>query len=378
MAMQMGLHRNIRDLPTVSRLQAETTARLWATVVELCLASSLESGAPLQTAFGDVDVQAPSDINDSELVEGPSFDTPSAAGDRTTDTSIQLLLLKSRKLRIQALKIINGVGPQTPYEKVVEIGNQFRHACAESSAFFSAHFPELGPRETQVFHRKYIDMYLRRHILLLHRPFMLASKKDPHFYLSRKMCLESCMIMAAYTDDMGLPTKMPDDFACLMVEGSGHLRGGLSLDVIITLAYELNTQLQEEESAPGSQSHSYDPARDLARAAREPILRRLEHIREQLSQTIALGSPSLKRLFMVTGSLAQIRTLEAGGDVKIAFYSAVKDAIQRCTDLLRAYLATQQSQDGESHNVAESFPDKYDFSLDDLVSPMLSRFDVNP
>lgn len=367
MAMQMGLHLNTRNLQRLSRSQAETMARLWSTVVELYLSSCFDSGTPLQTTFEDFDAQDPSDINDSEMIGAATYEVPSALGDRMTDTSIHLLLSKSRKLRIQVLKVVNGVGSQTPYEDVLALGNQVRNACTEASTFFSTQFLHVGTNE--IFHRKYIDMYLRRHLLLLHRPFMLASQNDPRFHLSRKMCLESCMIMASHTDELGLPSKALDEFSSLLIHGSGYLRGGLSLDAIMTLIYELNTQQQEDGSVQGPDS--YNPARELASAAREPIVRRLEHIREQLSQIITLGSSSLKRFIVISAALAQIRALETSGDVKAAFYTAVREAMQRCTKLLQAYLAREPDQAANSVDIVASLPDEYGFNLDDLVSPAI-------
>lgn len=364
MAMQMGLHLNTRKLQTLSRSQDETMARLWSTVVELYLASCFESGTPIQTTFEDFEAQCPSDINDSEMIGESTCEVPNALCDRITDTSIHLLLSRSRKLRIQILKVVNSVGPQTPHEDVVVLGNQVRNACTDASTFFSTHFSHLGT--DGIFHRKYIDTYLRRHILLLHRPFMLASQNDPRFYLSRKMCLESCMIMASYTDELRLPLKALDEFSSLLVQGSGYLRGGLSLDVIMTLVYELNAQHREDGSVQGQ--NSYNPVRDVASAARKPIVRRLEHIREQLSQIIALGKPSLKRFVMISAALAQIKALEAGGDVKAAFYAAVKEAMQRCTKSLQEYLARQPDQAANTEHAAASLYEEYAFNLDDLVS----------
>lgn len=196
---------------------------------------------------------------------------------------------------------------------------------------------------------------------------MLAAQKDAHFYLSRKMCLESCMIMASSTDEIDLPSKPLDHFSSLMAQGSGYLRGGLTLDVSMTLAYELNAQYQEDGSVRGP--GSYDPARELASAAREPVMRRLEHIREVHAQIIALGNPSLKRFFMVSAALAQIKTLEAGGDVKAAFYAAVKEAMVRCTKSLEVYLAGQPSGQAVDPETEEpSFLEEYDFDLNGLVS----------
>lgn len=342
-------------------------ARLWSTVVELYLASCFESGTPFPTTFEEFDARYPSDMNDSELIGEAACEASNTLGDRITDTSIHLLLCKSRKLRIQVLRVVNGVGSQTPYEDVVALGNKVRNACTDASTFFSTHFSYLGSDE--MFHRKYLDMYLRRYILLLHRPFMLASQNDPRFYLSRKMCLESCMITASYVDELRLPSKALDEFSSLLIQGSGHLRGGLSLDVIMTLVYELNAQHREDGST--QRQNVYNPVRELANAAREPIVRRLEHIREQLSQIIALGNPSLKRFVLISAALAQIKALEVGGDVKAAFYAAVKESMQRCTKSLQAYLARQPDRAAITVKARASVPEEYDSNLDDLVSSIL-------
>lgn len=372
MALQMGLHRNSGIFPTLSRLQAECMARLWATTTEISLASYLESGAPILEAYEDFDALKPSNIDDSELKETPGSAVPSTSDNRTTDTSIQLLLLKSQKLRVQALKIINGARLSTSYETVVDLANQLRMACTEVTIFFQDRSAALGHKTS--FHKKYIDMYLRKHILLLHRPFMLEAQKNPRYYLSRKMCLESCMIMASYTDELHLPSIVADDFLNLMARGSGFLRGGLSLNVIMTLAFELNIQLQEDGPTNNVEPTSYDPARELARAAREPIIRRLEHIRNQLFQIIDLGNPSLKRFLMISSFLGQFKALETGGNAKVAFYNAFTDSAQKCMGSLQAYLEKHTPRMAAASSVTSSFPDDFDFDFSAVVSLPLSLF----
>lgn len=365
MAMQMGLHRDIWTFTTLSRVQIEPMARLWMTIVELSLASCLESGIPFSAVLGDFHAQEPPDINNnSGLSDGNVIDEIPALGDLETDSSIQQLLSKSQKLRIQALQIVSGIGPPTSYETVVSLSTQIRSACTELSLFFSARSSEW--KFAHAFHSKYIDTYLRKHILLLHRPFMLAAQQDPRFYLSRKICLESCMIMASYNDAMDSPSKKLDDFSNLMIRGSGYLRGGLSPDVIVTLAYELNAQLQEGGGAQGP--HSYDPAHELARAAWQPIKHRLAHIQKQVSQIIALGKSSLKTFIMVSAVLAQLETVEGGGgNAKTAFYGAIMEAIRGCTESLKTYLASQPAQATHLNAEAQSWPKDHDSSLSGLL-----------
>lgn len=367
MAMQMGLHRAPQNFPNLSHCQAEIRSRLWATVVELYLSSLLNHSTPLTIDFEAIDAKTPYNLNDSDLTDDPVPMEPQVPGNKATATSIQLLLLKSQKLRVRAIQVLSDVRMQASYETVVDLANQLRAACTEVAAFFQAHSSYYGP-ETASFHRKYIDTYLRRHILLLHRPFMLQAQKDPRFYLSRKMCLESCTIMASYTDAVDFPCDKLDDFSALMVHGSGHFRGGLSLDVIVTLALELITQLQEDDPSPAPKQAAYDPARELARAAREPIIRRLEHIQDQLYQVIALGNPSLKRYGIISALLGYIKALESGRNTKTAIYEAVKVCLKNCLGILRLNLSTYQSLAQEPIDEAPALSDDFGFGFDTLVS----------
>lgn len=174
--------------------------------------------------------------------------------------------------------------------------------------------------------------------------------------------------MASYTGDLNLPLAEPDDFSSLMVHGSGHSRGGLGLDVIVALAFELITQIQEDGPGRAPGQPSYDPARELARAAREPIVRRLEHIREQLFQIIALGKPSLKRYGIISVLLAHIKALEAGGNAKAALHEAIKEHMEKCLNLLRDYLAAHTSQAQEPADKMSVLFDGPEFDFDKLVS----------
>lgn len=47
MAMQMGFHRDPASLPKIGILQGEMRRRLWATIIELNIQSSINSGMPL-------------------------------------------------------------------------------------------------------------------------------------------------------------------------------------------------------------------------------------------------------------------------------------------------------------------------------------------
>ncbi|GFF57403.1 activator of stress genes 1 [Aspergillus udagawae] len=247
MAMAIGLHRSPDLFPALSVYQSEMRARLWATVLELTLLSSLDAAMPLPFSLQDVDRTAPSNSNDEQFdTEAETPPTPQS-NQHFTDSSIQILLLKSLQVRVEAVQLVsNQHGRELSYETALRLGNELRSACRDIAALFytsqkqSRHEGRsLGMTD---FHLRFLDTYLRRHILFLHRPFMIQARKDPRFYLSRKVCLESCIVVASYADHLNLPSDTLDDTSHLAIVGRGSFKGALSLDVITSLGLEIVTQ----------------------------------------------------------------------------------------------------------------------------------------
>ena len=97
--MQMGLHRDPGYLPKMSVLCVELRRRLWATIIEMVVQSSLDSGMPALLSFNDFDTLPPSNIDDNELDETTEVIPRSKDRAIFTQTSLQVLLLQSLRLR---------------------------------------------------------------------------------------------------------------------------------------------------------------------------------------------------------------------------------------------------------------------------------------
>ena len=97
--MQMGLHRDPEHLPKMSILSVELRRRLWATIMEMVIQSSLESGLPPLISFGDFDTKPPLNINDNEIDESTQMPPASHERAMATQTSPQLALLQSLRIR---------------------------------------------------------------------------------------------------------------------------------------------------------------------------------------------------------------------------------------------------------------------------------------
>jgi hypothetical protein len=63
-AMQMGLHRDPKHLPAMSLLQAELRRRLWVTILDLVVQSSLDSWMPPRISLDEFDTDPHYNIHD--------------------------------------------------------------------------------------------------------------------------------------------------------------------------------------------------------------------------------------------------------------------------------------------------------------------------
>ncbi|RYO83949.1 hypothetical protein DL766_000990 [Monosporascus sp. MC13-8B] len=141
----------------MSPFDAEIRRRLWATIVELLLQSSLDSGSPLLLSSEDFNCKPPANLNDSQLVSGSTIDPVPKADDTFTDTSLQITL---RRPAVSA------------------------------------------------FQRLLCDMVLQLYFLVLHLPYMHPAMAKPLLHFSRDVCLETALGIS-YTALM--PSLMNDD-----------------------------------------------------------------------------------------------------------------------------------------------------------------------
>ncbi|KAF4984652.1 hypothetical protein FZEAL_228 [Fusarium zealandicum] len=345
-AATMGLHRDPKLFPGLSLFQKEFRARLWTTVLELSVQSCLDLGLPLNLSEADYDASSPSNFNDSDLESG-SQKAPDPS--YPTDSSLQLLLAQSLPLRIEVVRLLNDFRHEQAYEKAVAIGTQLRAACRDVAAFFhsiKSRDNNSGDRSTlkaTEFHRKFMDIQLRRFIMFLHRDFMLQARSDSRFYLSRKACVEAALVIASSNKDadLSLPIQHWDEFSRLCLVGRGLFKGALSFDAMLILALEVITQVQDESVS----HHEADVLDEMAKATRAPLIKVLEAVRDQLSHIITLGNTSLKRLLFANAHLAQIHALEAGQPAKQAIYEAITKTLRDSVVVLREIQAAVTPQE---------------------------------
>ncbi|RSL58413.1 hypothetical protein CEP54_007839 [Fusarium duplospermum] len=286
-AMQVGLHRDPKHLPPMSLLQAELRRRLWATILEMAVQSSLDTAMPPRISFDEFDTEMPSNINDDELDE---TSTTIQSHPRTTYTqmSMQLILLDSLPTRLRILQLLSGLHSELSYVDALALSTKVSDACRAYNRFLKD-----NEHSTSLFHRNLLEYLVRRFMIPLHCPFASQAHVNPLFHYSLKVSLET---------SMAIISPEPDDrFARLISINSGLVREGLRY-AFTTITFEL-IQQTESQWVDGTLGRSSQHRDSLKQVVREMMDLSLERIRQ--------GETNIKSHMFLNMILALVEAKEA-------------------------------------------------------------------
>jgi len=359
LSFTLGLHVDPRNLASVTPFESELRRRLWLTVMELASITSLNSTYPLLVSAEDYQVPLPSNILDSKIGNGNDSDISEVHMKHSgLDCSLQLMLAKSLRLRMEIIRELNGMSGEASYERIITLAKSLQTQCREMAEFFEHNNTWEQGTGTTGFHQKFLDTYFRRLILFLHRPFAHQARKDHRFFLSRKVCLESCLVMASHMENVDLPSVNLDDFCYSCISGGGMFKGALGQEAILGISLEIITQLEEEGmgDSRNPRPRSRDPLAVLGQARRMPLMQFLRHTREQWKQVIILGRPSFKQYMFVSCTLSYIEAIESGQDPKASMLDTIRRELRLCTTLLQESPAYSNSLDVMSEWTDDTMP----------------------
>jgi len=372
-ALQMGYHRDPSILPKMSPLQAEIRRRLWATILEINLQSALDSGMPLMISHEDYDTEPPANIDDADLSEstvGPLTPKPITT---FTQTSIQIALLKVFGLRLQVVRFANNLRGEPSYDDVLRVGSALSKALKENGAFVSRvnQSREPAARVSQL-QQNIFDLSIRRFLLLVHRPFAAKGIKDPHYFFSRKMCLDTAITMLKYPCSDYAPsggTDMRDDYAQLKTTSGGFFKS-IMVHVSMVIFAELWAQIEDD----GVFS-------EYGKSKREPLKQCLREVIALSANRIAEVENNIKGHLFMSLIMAQVEGMEAGLDPVPGVLDAATKSADKCYDLLVArYSAMNGSIPPADRcpNDPQSFWGGPDFAMDFTMQDWTLDPESNP
>ncbi|KAK6068649.1 hypothetical protein SCUP234_11052 [Seiridium cupressi] len=314
MAMQIGLHHDPKHLPAMSLLQAELRRRLWATVLEMAIQSSLDSAMPPIISLDHFDTEAPSNYNDDEINESTIELVPHPRSTYTT-SSIQLLLLGSIPTRFRILQLLSGPKAELSYQDALSLSSELTDSFCAYSKF--------GQENVAPFHRNLIDYFVRRFLIPLHCLFASKAQANPLFYYSLKVNLDVAMAIVSPEPD--------DGFSRIMATGGGLFREGFWYATSI-IGREILSQVlvQHREGT----LHRNAQHRELLKQA----------VRDMMSLAVARmhqGDTNVKIHMFLSMILAQTEATEEGVPCELMIAQGARDSLQLCHDLLQTQAGTE-------------------------------------
>ena len=187
-AITMGLHIAPSKLPQVSSYHAEMRRRLWTTILEFQVESSIEGGTTPLMSSEDTARDLPLNLDDDQI--DPDVDTSPTPEprDNFTNSSLQLALARSLPLRAAVIKTVNDTNHQASYGAILRLTAELQ----EANRVLSAQVASYGPRLTP-FLVRWCDSFIRRYFLILHIPYMQLAARNPLYYFSRKVCVDNAI-----------------------------------------------------------------------------------------------------------------------------------------------------------------------------------------
>ncbi|PWY87550.1 hypothetical protein BO70DRAFT_351049 [Aspergillus heteromorphus CBS 117.55] len=366
-AIHMGLHRDPTGLPKGPFLAAEMRRRLWNTILEISLQTSMTCGGPLLMTSDDFDTEPPSNFDDEQLIEGNSSEDPAPNPDsKFTRVTIARTLRKTFPLRAAIVKFLNDMNSHGTYEETLRLDAQLRASYKDLCQTLQAFRSNTGPSPSQ-FAIRAVDFLMHRYLSSLHLPFFFPAMHETSYAYSRKVTVDICLKMwrSAYQ-----PPSLPssDKFARFVACGSGLFRT-VAMQASIAIAVELKAQLQEDQGL--------SPA-----PLRPDLLCVIDEAKAWCLQCIEAGETNIKGYLVQSLLVAQIRGMMQGIS-KAELPNVLVGAAEEAEEEALAVLTEKVSQDGDvsmdtsPSNVASDLIEDWDFDLM-MADTMFNSDDSDP
>ena len=195
LSLASGMHRDPTSLghEATSAFDEEMKKRLWFTIMELELQSSVESGLPSSLTSLYFDTAPPANLADDAF----SNDTPqlptSQPIEQFTSTSYLVMTTKSLPLRIHLTQLLNNPSGGLQYTDVLQFDAQIRSAISALPTW---------NEERAALPSGLLRLQLRQYILMLHKPYARLAHKDDRYIYSFTTCVDTCSSIITMHDDL--------------------------------------------------------------------------------------------------------------------------------------------------------------------------------
>jgi hypothetical protein len=211
--------------PTITPFEAEMRRRIWATILELSLQSSLDANMPPPLS-GDVwDCCPPANINDSEIFKSIGARASGRSSHHFTQSSAQSMLVETVRVRLKVLQSLMTLAKPADCQEIANLVSELETRCRSHVALMESALATppraAGPIKFQLC---LLESLNRRFLLALHRPSSNQISATIGFSLSRTEIIESSLRILKHAQTSTEPPSHPlqsETFGRLQVFGGG-------------------------------------------------------------------------------------------------------------------------------------------------------------
>ncbi|KFX94872.1 hypothetical protein O988_06103 [Pseudogymnoascus sp. VKM F-3808] len=342
-AIHMGLNRDPSLLPTRSLFAAEMRRRLWNTILEAVVHTSLLSGSPPLLSLNDFSTRPPGNFEDEQLANDDATPAPDI---EFTQISVAIALRATFPLRLAIANFLNNFGAHGTYDETLrldaELRTTYRTLCQTMQAYTSA----TGTTPSR-FALRVADFLMLRYQSALHVPFFGPSLKMAAYAYSRTVVVENALRLwhtvcppplgAGGVSAEGEGEMGKDDLPRLAVCGAGFYCT-VAMQASLLIAVELRTQLLE--------AASLSPP-----TLRPDLLAVLDDNMAWQLRRIQAGETNVKGYLLICVITTQIDALSRGlgkDEMLRLCLEAAEESEEVCFPLLEEMAAQTRNGDGGS------------------------------
>ncbi|CAH0022519.1 unnamed protein product [Clonostachys rhizophaga] len=334
-AIYMGLHRDPSRMPRRTLLASELRRRIWNTILELVVRTSVTAGGPPLLSLDDFDTLPPGNFNDDQLMDDDSQSKPE---EEFTQSSISRMMRSTFSTRLTITKSLNDLGGKNTYTNTLHLENELRSAQKAMRHTIQACKSNKAPNSLSPssFQLSYLDMVFRRFLLSLHVPWFGPSLQDPTYAYTRRIAVETSIALWRITDEGGASSidTSYTDFVTMSAYRTGFLHAAIIQASHIQLA-EISSQLREQNEGI------------LWTPVNSDLLPVLEGASEWTFQILRDGETNIKGYLVMVLVTSQIKAALEGtsaDEMPHVVARAIIEAKDRCLSLLEGEVLRSRTE----------------------------------
>jgi len=195
LSLASGMHRDPTSLghEATSAFDEEMKKRLWVTIMELELQSSVESGLPSSLTSLYFDTAPPANLADDAFSNDTHQLPTSQSIEQFTSTSYLVTTTRSLPLRIHLTQLLNNPSGGLQYADVLHFDAQIHSAISALP---------IWNEDRAALPSGLLRLQLRQYLLMLHKPYARLAHKDNRYIYSFTTCVDTCSSIISMHDDL--------------------------------------------------------------------------------------------------------------------------------------------------------------------------------